>query len=130
MFVIEACLIRTPASKGAVDHYLVRLTLVHPFGHTFYRVFEKTQDGIQWRDIYANDPAWQVITRIIDYRLESVLERLRTAQAWTRYDLVLSNCEHFARYVMEGVDRSSQVVNGALFALGGLVLAGLAMRDS
>lgn len=70
------------------------------------------------------------VTRVVDGRLASVLERLTIARAWTNYDLVLSNCEHFARYVIEGVDRSSQVTNGAFFALGGLVIARLVMRDS
>lgn len=129
--VIEACLIRTLASKGGVDHYLVRLTLCDLLGYySFYRIFEKTQKGMQWRNEYANNPAWEVLTRITDGRITGVLARLTIAQNWTNYHLPQSNCEHFARYVIGGVDRSSQVINGAFLAFGGLALAGIVLRDS
>src|SRR5947208_764077 len=124
--VIEACLIRTPASKGGVDHYFVRLTLSDLLGyHTFYRIFEKTQNGIQWRNEYADNPAADILSTVTDWRqINEVSERLKIAQTWTDYYLLASNCEHFARYVIEGVSRSSQVMNGAFLALGGLALAG------
>lgn len=127
--VTEASLIRTPASKGGVDHYLVRLTLAHPYGHSFYQVFEKTGDGIRWYETYVNDPAWQVLSTITDWRiLPVVVDRLKTAQAWSQYDLILSNCEHFARYVIEGTDRSTQVVAGAVVAVAAIAF-GLAIRE-
>jgi hypothetical protein len=128
--VTEACLIRTPASNGLVDHYLVRLTLFDLLGnYYFYRIFEKTQEGIQWRNEYADNPAWEVLTRITDGRT-GVWERLMIARNWTSYHLLQSNCEHFARYVINGVNHSSQVSNGTFIALGGIAVAAIVLRDS
>jgi hypothetical protein len=118
--LIDACLMKIVAAKAGLDHYVIRLTLTDGF-HVWYRVFEKTQEGIKWHDADSDDDSWEVVSCADSRNLAPVLERLRAAQTNHGYDLFLANCEQFGRYVIEGRSYSTQVRSGVF--IGGIIAA-------
>lgn len=124
--VTEASLVKAPASNPLFDHYLVPLKLRDPYGCDLgYRVFDKTQDGIRWYDLRSYDPTWQTVAIAPESQLQGVMERLRFAAARPRYDAAFSNCEHYARFVVEGRDYSGQAAGWLMlgFCLGAIALS-------
>ena len=118
--LIDACSMKIVAAKAGVDHYLVRLTLTDGF-RSWYRIFEKTQEGIKWYETDWYDDSWEIVSCANPRNLGPVAARLQKAETKHGYDLFFANCEQFARYVIEGKSYSTQVRSG-LF-IGGILAA-------
>ena len=118
--LIDACLMKIVAAKAGLDHYLIRLTLTDGV-HVWYRIFEKTQEGVKWHDAQSDEDSWEIVSCADSRNLGPVLERLRAAETKHGYDLLFANCEQFGRYVIEGRSHSTQV-SGGLF-IGGIIAA-------
>lgn len=70
------------------------------------RVFHKTNLEIH-KDIF-NVNEWQRLEFVPTNQATQEIIRLKTALKKPTYDLLSSNCEHFSRFVMEGMAQSAQ----------------------
>lgn len=78
-------------------------------------IFELQRDGLQWSTLrdFANDRAVEILRTIQHPRLvRAAIRRLNffiNRAETQRYNPLFQNCEHFARFVVEGKRQSKQV---------------------
>lgn len=98
--------------NGPLTHYGVALELVDVFGGSAWRVLDLQPEGPRLVEVgvfAAGRPfgSGQLITN--PARLHRIATRAaRASQAGVPFHLMEHNCEHFARYVLQGVKRSVQ----------------------
>lgn len=71
---------------------------------------------------------WNVELRIEDE--SGATARIQTAMATPNYDLFGNNCEHFARFVANGVRESKQLQAAAIVSLAAFAIWGLSGEDA
>ncbi|TGK88243.1 hypothetical protein EHQ23_05235 [Leptospira bourretii] len=122
-----------PAEKmgGLIDHYGV-VEIGNVLGLVEYDVrypivYEKNAgEGLV---VNYTDSRWKIVSKVDDQFLDKVKLRLNSAFQNPGYDLFGNNCEHFARYIVEGKSYSGQLQTAGVIA--GLVgIIWLANRDS
>lgn len=111
-----------------MEHYGVVVSgrFLKNFGFSSYRtkVIHKTNVGVFADDYNYSD--WQIIKKIPENQIPLAIMRARVSID-NVYDLLIDNCEHFARFVTEGKKQSSQVQN--FVVLGGIALTLILLRD-
>lgn len=89
-------------------------------------IIHKTDKGISWS--YMSDE-WYFVNGVPLNQLNDAISRINISLTTPNYHLIFSNCEHFARFVTEGIVQSTQVQTVGV--LGGLAfLAYILSRDN
>jgi len=123
-------LIKRKSDYLAIEHYGV-LVVGKPLGLLGYSnksplVFHLTDLGFQvdWLEIFGNP---EVLGKVDSTQEMQAIKRLTFASNNLNRWHVGNNCEHFARFVAEGISQSTQVQTVGI--LGGLALALYCLRD-
>ena len=58
---------------------------------------------------------WKIILDVPPHQIAQAVERRRIAMANPEYHATRNNCEHFARYIVEGKRYSIQLQNSVIF---------------
>lgn len=73
-------------------------------------------------DGLSNTGSWEILEKVQDDDIINTKKRFQEAINNPAYNLVVNNCEQFARYVTTGVKESKQLQGvGAIIALGALL---------
>ena len=108
--------------SGGYDHYGVLISGLAlkklGFDPRFPVVIHKTNEGIvpEWVDYSAG---WTYVSAT--QSVDAAIDRLSNSLFDPSFHLIFKNCEHFARFVVEGIAESTQIQN--LVGLGGIGLA-------
>jgi len=98
--------------SNGYDHYGVWIcgSAHSKLGHDsrYPVVIHKTDSGIApvWADFSGE---WSFVAS--SGSVDAALFRLQSAQYDSTFDLIFKNCEHFARFVVEGIEQSTQIQN-------------------
>jgi len=89
-------------------------------------VFHKTNIGIipDWADVSGD---WEYAGSAAS--VDDAVARLRMKMSDHAYDLISKNCEHWARFIVEGTEQSTQVQTVVAFGSIGVALYLLSSRD-
>ncbi len=91
-------------------------------------IIHKTDKGISpiWTDISGK---WCLVNDgdVSPSRINEAVARIKVSLATPNYHLIFSNCEHFARFVTQGIAQSTQVQN--VVVVGGLAAAFLLLSN-
>jgi hypothetical protein len=113
-------LVKRPSQYPLIEHYGVLLVgqVLWSFGYDVDQpvILHRTDLGI-CADWAAYTGPWNVLGQVPPRLVPSAVTRFSTALQVNDYDLFTNNCEHFARFVTEGRDYSTQVA-GAVVAAG------------
>lgn len=102
-----------------IDHYGI-VDIGNLFNHpqsdgshpiVYEQVFPKIE--LNW---LRNTGTWKIVSRIKNEYITQAKQRLNKAFLNPEYDLFENNCEHFARYVVEGEKYSTQLQSAVLVA--------------
>ncbi len=122
--------VKRKSTYPLIEHYGVVIIGKHLEHLGFYdkrpRVIHKTDLGI-CADFF-NSSEWQRLKFVPASQVDQEIVRIKMALRNPTYYLLSSNCEHFARFVMEGEEYSTQVQT--VEVLGGLALACILLRDN
>ena len=90
-------------------------------------IIHKTDKGIvlDWADISGE---WYFVNGVPLNQINEAINRINISLATPDYHLIFSNCEHFARFVTEGIAQSTQVQTVGV--LSSLALAFILLRDN
>lgn len=84
------------------------------------KVIHKTNLGVH-ADFF-NPWDWEKVEKISEHNISQIILRTKISM-FNTYDLLMDNCEHFARFAATGKKESSQVQNAvALIGLAGLFI--------
>lgn len=127
-------IIKRKAQKiGIIDHYGI-LDVGNLFNHPHSDgeqpiVYHMIDEGLtlQWLQDTGPDP-WEVESHLKDKYIPDAQKRLNKASKNPHYNLFGNNCEHFARFIVEGEKYSTQLRVAAVIAGLG-VLIYFAMRE-
>lgn len=122
-----------PAEKmgGLIDHYGV-VEIGNVLGLVEYDVrYPIVYEKNVGEGLVANyaDSRWKIVSKVDDQFLNQVRTRLNLSSQNPRYDLFGNNCEHFARFVVEGKSYSGQLQTAGVIA-GVIGIIWLVNRDS
>lgn len=116
-------LVKRPSSYPLIEHYGVLLVgqALWSFGYDLDQpvILHRTDCGVR-ADWAAYAGPWNILGQVPPRLVPSAVTRFSAALQGHDYDLFTNNCEHFARFVTEGRDYSTQVA-------GAVVVAGLAL---
>jgi hypothetical protein len=91
-------------------------------------IIHKTDQGISpiWTDISGK---WHLVNggTVLPNQIDEAITRIKISLATPNYHLIFSNCEHFARFVTQGIAQSTQVQN--VVVVGGLAALFLLSND-
>ena len=103
---------RKGAKSDSYDHYGIAVSGKFLKEFNFWgnksKVIHRIDSGVVENDY---DPlSWQVLYRMPENEIPLAILRTKLSLN-EKYNLILNNCEHFARYVTTGKKESSQVQN-------------------
>lgn len=123
--------VKRKSTYPLIEHYGVVVIGKHLESLGFYdkrpRVIHKTDLGI-CADFF-NLSEWQRLKFVSVSQVDQEIMRIKVALKNPTYDLLLGNCEHFARFVMEGKEYSTQVQTVGIMAVSALALIWLNDND-
>lgn len=112
---IQAYLIKRPMAKLGLDHYAALIVKDYAYGRRESFLIEKTPEGIM-HGPFNNNTGWQTVSKADEQAQTHLIERLQSVVANAPYDVLVDNCEQFARYIVEGAAYSTQARAAGLLA--------------
>lgn len=95
-----------------IEHYGVidiGNTLNHPLGIIGMPIVIHQAFPYIRIDPLSNTRRWEIMRKVEKWELKDSIQRIQNAIKNPNYDLLVNNCEHFARYVTTGIKESKQL---------------------
>ncbi len=123
MFFNSIRVVSRPKKNGLATHFGVEFSNGEVYDYTFEEGFRRIS-----RQLFADGESVTVVREISWHQAALVRARLDELMRNPRkYDPLSWNCETFAEWLTSGTPKSTQV-NGAVFVVGMMVVAALAIR--
>ncbi len=117
-------LVKRKSVYPLIEHYGVIVIGRHLESLGFYdkrpRVIHKTDSGI-YADVF-NANEWQRLKFVPANQVNKEIVRIKIVLKSSTYHLFFRNCEHFARFVVEGIEYSTQVQIGFVAVTAAVIL--------